>query len=162
MMPRMPPEQPAASSQCLGFPSFDPRPAGRRVALYALLPAVIWLVALSSFAFFGPGLTSDFRAHIGFALAMFCAIILVPLALVALTLNWVVRRVAARPAAADSTTLRSSNRLSSSCRSGSDSKVQSSTSGSSRFHSWRGLIRVPPLGRASTRPFAARMRTASR
>jgi hypothetical protein len=94
MMPRMPPEQPAASSQCLGFPSFDPRPAGRRVALYALLPAIIWLVAMSSFAFFGPGLTSDFRAHIGFGLAMFCAIILVPLALVAQTLNWVVRRVA--------------------------------------------------------------------
>ena len=39
---------------------------------------------------------------------------------------------------------------------------QLSTSGSRMFHSARARTRVPVFGRASTRPFAARTRTASR
>src|SRR5450755_2082653 len=72
------------------------------------------------------------------------------------------RRVAAKPAAADSTTFLSSNKLFSTSESGSDSNVQTSTSGSSRCHLDFGLIRVPIFGRASTNPLAARIRTASR
>src|SRR3954470_4966353 len=71
-------------------------------------------------------------------------------------------RAAGNPARGYSTALRSSNKLLSRIRSGSDSKVHSSTSGSRSAHLDWGLIRVPTFGRASTSPLAARIRTASR
>jgi len=60
----------------------------------ALVIAILWVLALSGYALAAPGLASDFRTHLLFGLTMFCAIIVLPLFLVLLTLNWIVRRIA--------------------------------------------------------------------
>lgn len=72
----------------------DDRRAGRQAAWYALVPGLFWLAIVSGVALAAPGLHPDFRAHLFARLAMFCVIIMGPLVAVALTLNWIVRRIA--------------------------------------------------------------------
>jgi len=73
-----------------------------------------------------------------------------------------VLRSAANPAAAGSTTERSSKRLCTKWGSGSPANAQARTSGSRRFQRLRGSTRVPILGRLSTSPFAVSTCIASR
>ena len=48
---------------------------------------------MSTFALAGPGLSSDFRTHMLVGLMMFCFVIILPLVLTLVTLNWLMRRV---------------------------------------------------------------------
>jgi len=68
-------------------------PGARRGVLYALIPPVLWLGAMTTYSLIGP-VPTDFRSHLLTGLAVFAAIILGPLLLVLLTLNWIIRRVA--------------------------------------------------------------------
>jgi hypothetical protein len=70
------------------------RKAGRTAVAYTLFPAVIWLVAMSTFAMVSARLSSEFRTHLLTGLTMFAFVIILPLLLTLITLNWVLRRVA--------------------------------------------------------------------
>jgi len=56
--------------------------------------ALLWLVGMTTFALTVPPVSIDFRIHLLTGLAMFCVIIVGPLLLVLVTMNWIVRRVA--------------------------------------------------------------------
>lgn len=66
----------------------------RKAVFYALIPALFWLAIMATFTFTVPNLPSGFRSHILFGLGVFGIIIVGPLLLVLLTLNWIVRRIA--------------------------------------------------------------------
>jgi hypothetical protein len=67
----------------------------RRSVLYALIAPALWLGSIATYALAAPNLPAGFRAHLIFGLVMFGVLVLGPLLLVLLTLNWIVRRVAA-------------------------------------------------------------------
>ena len=72
------------------------------------------------------------------------------------------RRTAAGAAAAGSMIPRNSNKSRTKAGAGSPENVHASISGASRLQRLRGVTRVPGFGRLSSRPFAVRIRTASR
>jgi hypothetical protein len=60
----------------------------------ALAAALVWVAAMGTYALTGPGMSSEFSSHLLVGLGMFCVIIVGPLLLAVVTLNWIVRRIA--------------------------------------------------------------------
>src|SRR5579871_6343254 len=77
-----------------GLPIHVVRKAGRASIAIAMLPAVIWLIVMSTVARVATALPIDFRLHLLNGLTMFVFIIVLPLLITLITLNWIVRRIA--------------------------------------------------------------------
>ena len=72
----------------------DTKKGARLAVLGAVAIALLWFTGMGSYALIGPGASSGFGAHLLTGLGVFCVIIVGPLLLVVVTLNWIVRRIA--------------------------------------------------------------------
>jgi signal transduction histidine kinase len=68
---------------------------GRRAVALSLIAPALWLAGMSIYALTYPDGSAEFRSHVIEGLGILAAVVLGPLLLVLLTLNWIVRRIAA-------------------------------------------------------------------